>query len=90
MSKPSYADIIQKAREQEKATPELEGEEVILPENQNASTIVAPGKVVEEMVNLSIRVPKRLRMNWVAEAKRSDTSLTAIITETLNERFGNG
>jgi hypothetical protein len=27
-------------------------------------------------------------MHWVAEAKRSDTSLTAVITEALNAKFG--
>lgn len=79
-NKPRYADIIQKARESEAA--ELEQEEVETPpERPNA-------RVVEEMVNLSIRVPKRLRMHWVAEAKRHDTSITAIITEALNARFG--
>ena len=88
MSKPSFADIIEKAREQENATPELEGEEIAIPENQNTSMFGASGKVVEEMVNLSIRVPKRLRMHWVAEAKRHDTSITAVITEALNAKFG--
>ncbi|WP_395141547.1 hypothetical protein [Armatimonas sp.] len=84
MNKPRYADIIQKARESEAAEPEQEAEEVsALPEKPNA-------RVIEEMVNLSIRVPKRLRMHWVAEAKRSDTSLTAVITEALNTKFGKG
>ena len=82
-----YADIIQKARESE-ATEQVNEEAVLLPESQNVQLKTAPGKVVEEMVNLSIRVPKRLRMHWVAEAKRSDTSLTAVITEALNARFG--
>ena len=91
MNKPRYADIIQKARESEGAEPEQEVDEVeTLPESQNARLETAPGKVVEEMVNLSIRVPKRLRMHWVAEAKRHDTSITAIITEALNARFGSG
>ena len=84
-----YADIIQKARESEAVEAEQKTEEVVLsPESQNVQLKTAPGKVVEEMVNLSIRVPKRLRMHWVAEAKRSDTSLTAVITEALNARFG--
>lgn len=77
-NRPRYADIIQKARESE--APEQEEVEAPL-ENPNA-------RVVEEMVNLSIRVPKRLRMHWVAEAKRHDTSITAVITEALNARFG--
>ncbi len=84
-----YADIIQKARESEAAEPEQEVEgAVALPDSQNARVEAAPGKIVEEMVNLSIRVPKRLRMHWVAEAKRHDTSITAIITEALNAKFG--
>ena len=88
MSKISYADIIQKARESE--TVEQEQEEVVpLTESQNIQLETTPRKVVEEMVNLSIRVPKRLRMHWVAEAKRHDTSITAVITEALNARFGN-
>ena len=87
-NKPRYADIIQKARESETAEPEVE-EAVTLPDSQNAGLQnEAPGKVVEEMVNLSIRVPKRLRMHWVAEAKRHDTSITAVITEALNAKFG--
>ena len=88
-NRPRYADIIQKARESEAAEPEPEVEEAAtLPESQNARLETAPGKVVEEMVNLSIRVPKRLRIHWVAEAKRHDTSITAAITEALNAKFG--
>jgi hypothetical protein len=84
-----YADIIQKARESEAAELEQEVEVVAsLPESQNARFETASGKVVEEMVNLSIRVPKRLRMHWVAEAKRHDTSITAVITDALSARFG--
>lgn len=84
-----YADIIQKARESEGVEPEQELEEAVaLPDSQAIPLQVAPGKVVEEMVNLSIRVPKRLRMHWVAEAKRHDTSITAVITEALNAKFG--
>ncbi|WP_395094366.1 hypothetical protein [Armatimonas sp.] len=89
MSKISYADIIQKARESRAVETEQENEEVVsLPESQSTHVETAPGKVVEEMVNLSIRVPKRLRMHWVAEAKRHDTSITAMITEALNAKFG--
>ena len=89
MNKPRYADIIQKARESEGVESEQEIEEVeLLPESQPAQLEAVPGKVVEEMVNLSIRVPKRLRMHWVAEAKRHDTSITAVITEALNTKFG--
>ena len=90
-NRPRYADIIQKARESEAAEPEPEVEEAVaLLDSPTVPLQAAPGKVVEEMVNLSIRVPKRLRMHWVAEAKRHDTSITAVITEALNARFGIG
>lgn len=39
-------------------------------------------------VNLSIKVPKSRRQHWAAEAKRQGTTLTAAITEALNQRFG--
>ena len=42
----------------------------------------------EEEVNLSIKVPKSLRRHWVVEAKRQDTTLTAVIIEALKNRFG--
>lgn len=50
-----------------------------MPENQMS---------FEKSVNLSIKVPENLRRHWVAEAKRSGTSITAEITEALNKRFG--
>lgn len=42
----------------------------------------------ELFVNLSIKVPKRLRQHWAAEAKRSGTTLTRVITDALQQRFG--
>jgi len=42
----------------------------------------------EDMVNLSIKVPRRLRQKWVAESRLKGTTLTAIITEYLNREFG--
>lgn len=72
-----FRDLIQKARK---------------PENQKTGkpedlTVVdSPEK--EEEVNLSIKVPKRLRRHWVSEAKKHDTTLTAAITDALKEKFG--
>ncbi|NJO85306.1 MAG: hypothetical protein HC818_00075 [Synechococcaceae cyanobacterium RM1_1_27] len=42
----------------------------------------------ENQVNLSIKVPESLRRHWVAEAKRSGTTITAVVIEALKERFG--
>ncbi len=41
-----------------------------------------------QSVNLTIKVHKRQRLHWLIEAKKQGTSLTAAITEALNERFG--
>jgi len=79
-----YGELIQKARK---------------PENQhsrNDDSLVEPPSpdIAEkansrpEEVNLSIKVPKRLRRHWVAEAKRRDTSLTAVIITALKETLG--
>jgi predicted HicB family RNase H-like nuclease len=69
-----YGDLIQKARKQEN---KKEGK----PESQQ-------GKEQEPDVNLSIKVPLSLRRHWASEAKRQGTSLTAVITEALRQRFG--
>lgn len=50
------------------------------PENQKT--------IQEDMVNLSIKVPKRLRQKWVAESRLRGTTLTAIITDYLKTELG--
>lgn len=42
----------------------------------------------EPPVNLTIKVPGELRRHWAAEAKREGTTLTAVITQALRDRFG--
>ena len=39
-------------------------------------------------VNLSIKVPRQWRRHWVSEARRQDTTLTAVIIALLKEKFG--
>lgn len=80
-----YGAMIQKARSQENQnTSLLDNQDTSSPENQKETN--NEGKAEE--VNLSIKVPKRLRRHWVAEAKRHDTSLTAIIIASLKEKLG--
>lgn len=50
------------------------------PENQKA--------ISEDMVNLSIKVPRRLRQKWVAESRLRGTTLTAIISDYLKAELG--
>ena len=44
--------------------------------------------ISEDMVNLSIKVPRRLRQKWVAESRLRGTTLTAIITDYLKSELG--
>ena len=45
-------------------------------------------QVKEDMVNLSIKVPRKLRQKWVAESRLRGTTLTAIITDYLKTELG--
>ncbi len=73
----SYKDVIQKARQ-------TENKKNGLPENQIGAVSVEK----DEEVNLSIKVSRRRRQHWAAEAKRQGTTLTAIVSEALSSRFG--
>ena len=44
--------------------------------------------IPEDMVNLSIKVPRKLRQKWVAESRLRGTTLTAIITNYLKLELG--
>jgi hypothetical protein len=57
-----------------------------IPESGN--TTKPENHIPDEAVNLSIRVSKRQRLHWLIEAKKQGTSLTAVITDALNARFG--
>ena len=69
-----YKDVIAKARKPENKKSGKPAESVSVPE--------------EPEVNLSVKVPLRLRRHWAAEAKRQGITLTAAITEALRDRFG--
>lgn len=67
-------------------TSKQESQNTGKPESQNTGK---PESTTEEKsVNLSIKVPETLRRHWSAEAKREGTSITSIVTEALNDRFG--
>ena len=78
-----YGAVIQKARSEENQnTSEPEDQNTGLPEATEGK------EEKEEEVNLSIKVPKRLRRHWASEAKRNDTTLTAVIIASLTDKFG--
>jgi len=74
-----YKDLIQQAKNpdsQQSGKPESQKTE--LPENQ----------IKEPEANLCIKVEKRLRQHWAAEAKRQGTTLKAIISKALEDTLG--
>ncbi len=64
------------------ATGEQEGQQAGLPVADNAK------RQGGQFANLTIKVQKRQRLHWLIEAKKQGTSLTAAITDALNQRFG--
>ena len=62
----------------------------IEPDNQPAikQDSQKPLQPPEPEVNLCVKVPKSLRQHWAAEAKREGTTMTAVIVEALEKRFG--
>lgn len=72
-----YKKLIQQAKNTDK-TGKPESKKTELPENQ----------IKEPEVNLCIKVEKRLRQHWAAEAKRKGTTLKAIISKALEDTLG--
>ena len=98
-----FTGVIQKAKEEKARQDEAingarsevstkagipEEEQSGIPDNNETALPETLGKKEEEFVNLSIRVPKSLRQHWAAEAKREGTSLTKVISDSLERRFG--
>ena len=78
--KSKYGALIQKAREQE-------NQEVGKPDNQ--TTRQPEIEVVKEKeVNLCVKVPESLRRHWAAESKREGITMTEVIVQALEARFG--
>jgi hypothetical protein len=69
-----YGQLIKEARKQDSQKTRKPGNSLDVPS--------------EPDVNLSIKVAAARRRHWAAEAKRQGTTLTAVITSALSERFG--
>lgn len=67
-----FGEIIDKAKQTRK--PDIRNDEV------------TPDP--EKMVNLCVKIPQYLRQHWAAEAKRQGITMTEIIIEALNQKFG--
>lgn len=68
------------SRQNERQTRENEAPDALEAAEAQAEAI--------EMAALTVRVPKSSRVHWLISAKKQNTTLTAAITQALNERFG--
>lgn len=101
-SKSKYGALIQKAREQEnqevgkpdtQTTAQASYEVNSQPDDQMTSKpdnqITSQPEVVKEKeVNLCVKVPESLRRHWAAESKRGGVTMTEVIIQALEARFG--
>jgi hypothetical protein len=83
-----YGELIKQARKPDDQTDSE-------PENQKTrkpavktETRKPDDQTAEEMVNLCVKVPKKWRSHWAAEAKRYDVTMTDVMVEALKARFG--
>lgn len=88
-----FSDVIAKAKQGDQNTSKPESQETGgNTESQKTRKpepeLNQPPLAKEEEVNLSIKVTKKRRQHWAAEAKRHGTTLTAVVTEALSTRFG--
>ncbi len=64
-----------------------ESQQTIKPDNQKASK-PEEKQIEEREVNLCVKVPESLRRHWAAESKRNGITMTEVIVQALEERFG--
>lgn len=55
---------------------------------ENKQTSLKENPVPEEMVSLSIKVPKSHRKHWLIQIKQDDSTFTKVIADLLAERYG--
>ncbi|HBL14155.1 MAG TPA: hypothetical protein DD379_22750 [Cyanobacteria bacterium UBA11162] len=79
-----YGDLIKKAREPENQKENKpDDQKGGKPDDQKPEVAL-----VEQEVNLCVKVPISLRRHWSAEAKRTGVTMTEVIIEALKARFG--
>ncbi|MBV5262041.1 hypothetical protein FLX56_26950 [Synechococcus moorigangaii CMS01] len=80
MASGKFGDIIGKAKQTSKPDDQVSGKQDDQQSNQSTE--------IEKMVNLCVKVPKSLRQHWAAEAKRNGVTMTEVIVDALNQKFG--
>ena len=72
----SYGDIIQQGRKTEKQ------------KKSQKEVNTASGKEVNVPVNITIKVPRKSRQYWTSQCKLAGLTMTEVLVEALEERFG--
>ncbi|ACB01088.1 MULTISPECIES: hypothetical protein [Cyanophyceae] len=75
-----FGDIIGRAKQTSKPDNQIPNQQNNQQSDQSTET--------EKMVNLCVKVPKSLRQHWAAEAKRNGITMTEVIVDALNQKFG--
>lgn len=76
-----YGDIINKGRSEEKRT---ENQQKVNTESGKA----VKNDVDNKPVNITIKVPRKARQYWTAQCKLQGLTMTEVLVEALEERFG--
>ena len=89
----SYSDIIKQGRQEE----ELEKTQKVVNTKSGKTVSNDKGKKVKtekgksrdnEPVNITIKVPRKHRQFWTSRAKLEGLTMTEVLVEALEERFG--
>ena len=88
--KSKYGALIQKAREQENQEAGKPDDQMTAQASDelDSQPEPEPGVVKEKEVNLCVKVPESLRRHWAAESKRGGVTMTEVIVQALEARFG--
>jgi hypothetical protein len=72
-----YGDIIQQGRKTEKQK-----------KSQKEVNTVSGKEVNNAPVNITIKVPRKSRQYWTSQCKLAGLTMTEVLLEALEERFG--
>lgn len=80
-----YGDIIKQGRKEEKLEPNQKA--VNTESGKKVNTEKGRAKD-DEPVNITIKVPRKHRQFWTSKAKLEGVTMTQVLVEALEERFG--
>lgn len=55
---------------------------------EKKKSIEPDDQFVDLLVNLCVKIPRNLRRHWMSEAKKEGVTVTALILEMLEKRYG--